>query len=223
MPRPPANRAALHELKTATREVQRLKAAIGRNFYELGKVLARVRDRKLYEAGGHLTFDAYLRAEVSISRASAFKFIDIAETFSEKIARALGPEKLAAALRYVNLTPEDEAPGDVPDLLVPVVSKDGRRARKSIREATVSEVDAAARALRRTRGPRTPAAVAHAKATAELLARAQAAFARAHLADVKVALGPRYEDGLQRLVVHGVHVENAWQVFRLLAGVARAP
>lgn len=50
--RQPASPAAVAALDAATRRILALKAQIGRNFYDMGKELARVRDREMYALPG---------------------------------------------------------------------------------------------------------------------------------------------------------------------------
>ncbi len=220
MPRKPAKRkqTRLARLDAATREIVALKATIVRSFHDLGRRLAEVHDEKLHEERGHATFDDYLEREVAFSRASAFKFMLLARTFTAEVARDLGADRLYAALRYIKATPEDESPADIPRLVIPVEGAGGKPGKKPLREASVREIAAAARAVAKGKG-NAGAGPGAAKAK-KLIRRAMEALGRAHVNGIDVTVAPRRKDGATRLRVDGVPVEGAWQAFAILAHAA---
>lgn len=212
---------ASRALESATREIVRLKQAIGSSFYELGRVLARVRDERLYEAGGHATFEDYLDQAVEISRATAYKFIRVATVFSERFAVEWGADKLVAALRYIDATPEDEKPSDIPKLSIPVVSEDGKVTKKPIAKASVREIERASQSVSRKqhdRGERRAPASAEAD---RFVSRAKERLDAANL-EMTAVDSEWWPAGKAHVIRVGqVKVANAWRTFEILAKVAR--
>jgi hypothetical protein len=105
-----AQRATLDRL---TSEIVELKGAAGKNLYDMGTRLARVREEELWRAGGHASFEEYLERAVDISRSTAYKLVRVAREFNRMIAERYGVEKLDLGLRYLDHTPAEERPGDL--------------------------------------------------------------------------------------------------------------
>jgi hypothetical protein len=63
----PCTRAKFHDRAFLQQDLETLESAIRKNlssFYEVGRALLEIRDRKLYcDVAGHETFEAYCRAE----------------------------------------------------------------------------------------------------------------------------------------------------------------
>lgn len=211
------NAAALAKLDQATREIRRLKGAIGQSFYDMGRVLAGVRDKKLYLARGHRTFEDYLDVEAVVKRSAAYAFIRIATTFERRFAISKGSTWLEASLRYIEATPEDEKPSDVPRLAIPIESQDGKSRRKPIAAASVREIRQAAHTARRTREARAPGA----EEAARFVERAKEKLDTANLEAERVQT--EWSPGRRAHVVsvEGVKLANAWRTFEILAKVAR--
>jgi hypothetical protein len=148
-----------------------------------------------------------------VARSTAYKFIRIATVFAEKAALTIGSEKLEVALRYIDATPEDETPEQIPSLKVPVVTKGGRTRRKPLAEATIAELkQATRRAHEKGRASSDESADADAQS---FLERARGQLDRANLEETRIHL----RSG--KVSVSGVDFGNAWRTFAILAKVAR--
>ena len=100
-------------LVRVTAEIGRLKGLVGKGLYEIGRLLDRVQHEELWREGGHGSFDEYVAEAVDMSRGSAYQFLRIARHFNAEIANRYGAAKLEAAIRYLEVTPADERPGDL--------------------------------------------------------------------------------------------------------------
>jgi hypothetical protein len=100
-------------LELLTDEIRASKNAIGRGIYDIGIRLARIHDEELWRTGRYEGFDHYLEHGVAISRRTAYRFMRIARHFNAEIAQRYGPDKLEAALGYLQATPAEEQPGDL--------------------------------------------------------------------------------------------------------------
>ncbi len=212
--------AALDELDAITREIKQLKRAIVENFYELGKRYARVRDRELFKPR-YDTFEDYLETELSDSRETAYKFIRIAESFTKTFALAHGSERVTAMLRYLDATPEDDGPDDLPAMRITVTGKDGKRATKPITRASSREIDRAAKAKRAENRAISSDDVPDTKRAEQFRVKALRKLERAQLDDVKLDVQCSARDGCHRVTLENVKLEDTWQAFTIVARVAR--
>ena len=207
-------------LDRKTAKIHEYMAEVGRYFYKIGKALAEVRDGRLF-LEKHGTFDEYLSSEVSIARSTAYKFIRIATTFQEDVAERVGVERLEASLGYLDATPEDDSPDDLPGMKIRVKTADGTLV-KPILDASLRDIE---------------------QATKEVLARNRARVALAHggagqddvtafLENVRAVLG-KANDEITRVSAtwssteetHLVRIDrvrfgNLWRTLSMIANVA---
>lgn len=144
-------------LGVLTCEIVALKGRVGQGLYEIGVRLARVHDEELWIAG-HDSFEGYLGDAVGLSRSTAYRLMRIARHFNAAIAQRYGVEKLEAALRYLQATPEAERPGDLLAAEIRIRDDQGRFESISLHDATARQINEAAALLRnlerRTRVPK---------------------------------------------------------------------
>jgi hypothetical protein len=130
--------------------VQHLKAGIAQGFYEMGKCLAELFERKLHAAMGYGSFEALLDDRGLMSSMQAYKLIEVAKNFSRVDAARLGPEKAYALVRHVVRTKQDDDPAEY---LLEGFPVGGRR--KPIDEVTAKDIrDATRTAVSRHKGQR---------------------------------------------------------------------
>jgi hypothetical protein len=102
-------KARLTALMTAQQKLAELKRSANKNFYEIGEVLHRVREQRLFEVKGYGSFDSYLDREVNLGQQFCNQAVRIYETFLPAAAASLGFARLAAAIRVI----DDEPTGTV--------------------------------------------------------------------------------------------------------------
>ncbi|MEK6607192.1 MAG: hypothetical protein AABZ30_05965, partial [Myxococcota bacterium] len=127
----------LREIVSAIRGLQ---ADIGRNLYELGRLLATARDHELWRGADRASFASWVEEDLDMGRSTAYRAIDVYENFSPTIAARYGPEKLEALVAYIHATPADERPGDILAHRLRLRADDGRFVHKSVHQAQAVEV-----------------------------------------------------------------------------------
>jgi hypothetical protein len=100
-----AGKGDKHELKVqlgklsgATAQIVALKRNISKGFYEIGGILGRIRDEKLYVVKGYGSFESFLERELDINKVSSLRMVRVAEVLKREDAMAAGFERAAAAV-----------------------------------------------------------------------------------------------------------------------------
>ncbi|MBW2700215.1 MAG: hypothetical protein JRF33_05300 [Deltaproteobacteria bacterium] len=138
------------ELARETAKILRLKEEIGIRFWDLGQCLLRVHDRAIYAQAGFESFDQYLgRKGVSISRATAYRFMELARHFTRSMARKHSQAKLLASIKLAKATPEQDRPIDVLAYQIEVRDAKGKTQFKPFKDATGHEIKLAAQRINR--------------------------------------------------------------------------
>ncbi|RLB48451.1 MAG: hypothetical protein DRI90_25390 [Deltaproteobacteria bacterium] len=136
------------QLARATAEITRLKGLVGKGLYEIGRLLDRVQREDLWREGKFANFDEYVVEAVDMSRTNAYQFMRIARHFNAEIAKRYGASKLEAAIRYLEVTPADERPGDLMAAQIQVRGVRGRYRLVSLHEATAQQIYEAVRLMK---------------------------------------------------------------------------
>lgn len=92
--------------------IERHKREISRTFYELGKALRELHEKKLWAALGYASFDAMLSEREVMSGFQARKLIEVVTSFDIDVAQRLGAEKAYALARYVDRTKQADDPSE---------------------------------------------------------------------------------------------------------------
>lgn len=121
-------------------DVIRLRTAIASSFYEMGRALGEILDKKLYGALGYKSFEEMLVDRELLSARQARKFIDVANAFEQAAAVQIGPEKAYALIRYCARTDKNDDPEALVKQGFPLAGR-----RKSIDVVTVRDIEAATR------------------------------------------------------------------------------
>jgi hypothetical protein len=152
------NRVEVQELTKAARanaealidRVERLKAGVAQAFYEIGRCLGELLDKKLHLSLGFISFETMLEGRGLMSGMQAYKLIEVSRQFSKRDAARLGPEKAYALVRHVARTKQKD---DAAEYLLEGFPIGGRR--RPIDEVTVRDILAATRtAVSRQHGER---------------------------------------------------------------------
>jgi hypothetical protein len=98
-------KARLTALMNAQQKLAELKRSANKHFYEIGEVLHRVREQRLFEVKGYGSFEAYLDREVNLGQQFCATAVRIFETFLPAAAAQLGLARLSAAIRAIDDTP----------------------------------------------------------------------------------------------------------------------
>ena len=161
--------AARERAESLLAEIKRRLQRISEDFYDIGLALRELLKKKLHVALGYTSFGAMLAAHDLLSETQARKLIKLVESMPRAQAMDYGPEKAAALLDYVMVTPEV----DTPKLLM----ESGKLpSGKAVADASVREVKEAGRLVRQATGAAKPKSAG--ESAAEKEARATQAWVR---------------------------------------------
>lgn len=200
-------------LREITRRVADLKGRAALVLYELGVLLTEVADHHLYRAGDYATFEDYLDAEVQLSRATSYKAMRVARHFNAGMVERYGIEKLDAGVRYLELSKQEERPGDLVAAHLRLRGEDGRFVSVPFHEASYRQVREAARLLQERRN-------APAHSTRERTARVALAV-RDAIPGAQVSVR-RSAHGMSTLGFRGIPMDALLPFARALLAAAEA-
>jgi len=121
-------------------------------FYRAGHALLDVRREERWKDGAYSSFSDYLRHGVGLPRSTAYRLMQVAETFGESIAATHSLEQLRGALDYLSaadIPPSDQAL--VTEILIPASEGEIRR---RLTDASPTQIRAAIEHLRAPPEPR---------------------------------------------------------------------
>lgn len=151
--------------------IARRKDRIAEDFYEIGKALRELQQKKLYLALGHASFSEMLDERKTMSLSSAKKLIEVVSKVPLEQAIALGPEKAYALARYAAATPQLDTPASLLEIGAEI---DG----KKVAEASLRDL---AQAAKKARAKTKPVRAANPEeAAAAQAGREVSAWLRAH-------------------------------------------
>ena len=110
-------KAKIGALATATAQIRNLKRTLSRSFMDVGVILIDIRDKKLFEAKGYGSFEAFLEREIDLGKTTSLRLIRVVHTFHREAALELGMDRLFMALMAIeagDTTPEARPSGKIP-------------------------------------------------------------------------------------------------------------
>lgn len=131
------------ELERLTETIHQARSEAGRNLWVIGESLRRIREDALWESGSYSTFTDYLERGALVSRSFGYKLIKIAEQFNRPIAEQYGINKLQAVVKYIEVSPTDEQPGDVLAADIQIRDEQGRFVTVPLHDATTTQIEEA--------------------------------------------------------------------------------
>lgn len=91
-------KAKIGALATAAAQIRNLRRTLARSFMDIGDILAEIRDRRLYEAKGFGSFEAFLEREIDLGRVTSLRLVRAVELFQRPAALAGGMDRVLAAV-----------------------------------------------------------------------------------------------------------------------------
>jgi len=85
-------------LQTATREITGMKRSIATSFFDVGVILNKIRDKRLYEVKGYGSFESFVEREISLNKVVCLRSARIAQAIDRDIAVEAGLDRAAAAV-----------------------------------------------------------------------------------------------------------------------------
>lgn len=123
-------------------------AEAARRLWRIGNALLEVRREELWRHRDCTSFNDWLHRYSILSRATAYRAIQVAEQFSGEQAALYGSDKLSAASHYLSATRQKESPGELSALNVRVRDETGAWEAVPFNEASAETIRAAARAIK---------------------------------------------------------------------------
>jgi hypothetical protein len=98
-------KARLTTLIATQQKLAELKRSANKHFYEIGQLLHRVREQRLFEVKGYGSFESFVEREVNLGQQFCLTAVRIYETFLPEAVASLGMARLSAALRAIDDEP----------------------------------------------------------------------------------------------------------------------
>ncbi len=102
-------KARIAELHNALTQIKAMRKNLHKTFYDIGNILREVQARKLYEAKGFGSFEAFLEREMDLGKTTSLRLVRITQVFLKEAALDFGMDRLINALLTLEAIPE--APG----------------------------------------------------------------------------------------------------------------
>jgi hypothetical protein len=89
----------LGALSTATAQIRALKRTLGKSFFEIGRILSEVQEKRLFEVKGYGSFESFAEREVpELGKTLSIRLARISQSFVREAAVAAGLDRTTAAL-----------------------------------------------------------------------------------------------------------------------------
>jgi len=99
-------KAKIGELHNALLQIRSYRKNLNKGFHDIGGVLKDVQLRKLYEAKGYGSFEAFLEREIDLGKTTALKLIRANAVFVKAAALEYGMERVLHALQVLDAAAE---------------------------------------------------------------------------------------------------------------------
>ncbi len=107
------------DLHTCLQQIKAFRKNLAKGFYDVGIVLNDIKARRLYEAKGFGTFEAFLERETAeLGKTTALRLVRIASLFKKEAALELGMDRIFMLLVGIEagdgMTPDARPSGKIP-------------------------------------------------------------------------------------------------------------
>jgi hypothetical protein len=86
------------DLHNALIKIKALRKNLGKGFYDIGHILKDIQARRLYEAKGYGTFEAFLEREIDLGKTMGIRLVRVCATFIKEAAQEHGLERILNAM-----------------------------------------------------------------------------------------------------------------------------
>ena len=86
------------DLHNSLVKIKALRKNLGKGFYEIGNILKDIQARRLYEAKGYGTFEAFLEREIDLGKTMGLRLVRVCTTFLKEAAQENGLERILNAM-----------------------------------------------------------------------------------------------------------------------------
>ncbi len=99
------------ELHNALVQIKSHRKNLGKGFYDIGHILKDIQLRKLYEAKGYGSFEAFLEREIDLGKVTSLRLVKIVTTFLKDAALEYGMDRTFNAMVSLETIAEDNLGG----------------------------------------------------------------------------------------------------------------
>jgi hypothetical protein len=112
-------KAKIGQLHNALLQVRAYRKNLAKSFYDVGVVLRDIQARKLYEAKGYGSFEAFLEREIDLGKTTSLKLVRVSSVFIKDAALEIGMDRVLQAIQVLEAGNESaakqaSAPGSSP-------------------------------------------------------------------------------------------------------------
>jgi len=102
------------DLHNSLVKIKALRKNLGKGFYEIGNILKDIQARRLYEAKGYGTFEAFLEREIDLGKTMGIRLVRVCTTFIKEAAHEYGLERILNAMAALEGAVESSGSGSKP-------------------------------------------------------------------------------------------------------------
>ncbi|HEY2512727.1 MAG TPA: hypothetical protein VGI39_17795, partial [Polyangiaceae bacterium] len=107
-------KAKIADLHQAVVTIKGLRKNLNKGFFEIGNVLRDIQARRLYEAKGFGTFEAFLEREIDLGKTTSLRLVKTAQIFQKEAALEYGMDRVFNAIIALETPPEELLSGKLP-------------------------------------------------------------------------------------------------------------
>ncbi len=107
-------KAKIADLHNALVQIKGFRKNLNKGFFDIGIVLKDVQLRRLYEAKGYGTFEAFLEREIDLGKTTSLRLVRVASIFQKEAALEHGMDRVLNALIALEMMTEDAKSGKIP-------------------------------------------------------------------------------------------------------------
>jgi hypothetical protein len=102
------------DLHNSVVQIKGLRKNLNKGFFEIGRVLGEIQARRLYEAKGFGTFEAFLEREIDLGKTTSLRLVKTAHIFQKEAALEYGMDRVFNAIVALETPPEEFLSGKLP-------------------------------------------------------------------------------------------------------------
>lgn len=109
----------ISDLHNSLVQIKGLRKNVTKSFYDIGNILKDIQNRRLYEAKGYGSFEAFLEREIDLGKTTALRLVRVVHTFLKEAAQEHGMERIFNALIALETAAEGVAAPAKSDAKIP--------------------------------------------------------------------------------------------------------
>jgi hypothetical protein len=107
-------KAKIADLHNALVQIKGFRKNLNKGFFEIGNILRDIQARRLYEAKGFGTFEAFLEREIDLGKTTSLRLVKAVAIFQKEAALEYGMDRVFNALMAIETPPEEFLSGKLP-------------------------------------------------------------------------------------------------------------